>query len=194
GGASPAASRSASFATTARASSGGPTSTGWLRSRQQSTTRTRSTSARGAACLPRGVKQNGPAAAREERRPARPKDVVAKRSAGAAGALRGAALAGGDQLALRLAGARVQVQLLLAALLLDPDGDRLLAQEAAAQQLLGERVLQVVLDRPAQRPRPELQAGPLLDQEVLRLVGHHQRQALLLQPLAHLRQFDVDDA
>ena len=51
----------------------------------------------------------------------------------------------------------VEGQLLLAALLADPDGDGVLAHEGAAQQVLGQRVLEVLLDGPAQRPGTELQ-------------------------------------
>ena len=73
------------------------------------------------------------------------------------------------------------------------DGDGVLALERAAEQLLGERVLEVVLDRPAQRAGAELGVVALLDQELLGLVGQDQLQAVVLEPLADLRQLDVDD-
>ena len=59
--------------------------------------------------------------------------------------------------------------------------------ERAAEQLLGERVLEEVLDRPAQRPGAEVGVGALLDQELLGLVGQHELQAAA--PCSRLRTF-----
>src|SRR5437764_1212037 len=70
--------------------------------------------------------------------------------------------AGRDQFGRRLRAGRLEGQLLLALDLRRLDGNRVLTVEPAVEQLLGKRVFQQVLDRPAKRPRPELQAGPLL--------------------------------
>src|SRR5262249_55093274 len=81
-------------------------------------------------------------------------------------ALGPASLAGHHQLAaLRGArGAGLEGQFLLAALLADHDGQRVLAREPAAQQVLGHRVFQVLLDRATQRPGAVLLVAALLDQ------------------------------
>src|SRR5262245_56363315 len=76
---------------------------------------------------------------------------------------------GGDgsrQLAA-LGAARIELELVVRHL----GDDLVLARELAAKQLLRQRVLQVVLDGPAQRTRPVLGVGAVLDQEILRLVA-----------------------
>src|SRR5947207_2268093 len=84
---------------------------------------------------------------------------------------RGSALglaAAGDQLLLGLLlDDGVEEQPLLAVDLLRPHDDRVLAVERAAEQVLGQRVLEVLLDGPAERAGAVLQAGPLLDEELL---------------------------
>src|SRR5262249_37042542 len=71
-------------------------------------------------------------------------------------ALAAVARGGADQLRRAGAARRVEDQLLLAVLLLDAHRDRVLAVERAADHLLGQRVLDQVLDGPPQRPGAEL--------------------------------------
>ena len=66
--------------------------------------------------------------------------------------------------------------LLLAGHLLELHGDRVLAFELAFEEFLGERVLDKVLDRPTQGPSTEIEVRTPLDQELLGLVGEHQRE------------------
>ena len=54
-------------------------------------------------------------------------------------------------------------------LVLDVDLDEVLALELAGEHRLGERVLDVVLDRPTQRPSAELRIVAFVDQEFLGL-------------------------
>src|SRR4030095_5857657 len=65
--------------------------------------------------------------------------------------------------------------------------------ELATQHLLGERIFDVALDRPLERPGPEGRVEALLDQEVLRLRAQIERDVVLLEPLPDLIQEDVDD-
>src|SRR5205814_477908 len=53
------------------------------------------------------------------------------------------------------------------------DGDPILADERAAQQIFRQRIFQQMLDRPAQRTRPILGTVALLDDEFLRLGVQH---------------------
>src|SRR5579871_862365 len=85
---------------------------------------------------------------------------------------------GADQLG-RAARRGLEEQLLLAAFLADADGDGVLASEVAVEQILGQRVFEIVLDGPAQRTGAVFQARALLDQEVLGFLGQHQGQVLL---------------
>ncbi len=75
----------------------------------------------------------------------------------------------------------------------DVDADPVLALECAAEDLLGERVFDEVLDRPAERTRTVVGVEALGDDEVLGLVGEDEFQAAVGQPAADLRQLDVDD-
>src|SRR5262245_35299634 len=59
------------------------------------------------------------------------------------------------------------------------DLDRLVGPEPAAQQELGERILDEALDRAAQRTRAVVVAVPLADQEVDRRLVEVQADALL---------------
>src|SRR5262249_19584789 len=117
----------------------------------------------------------------------------ARRSRGSAGpAVVGTSQAlgardGGDQFA-GLFGS-VEGEAVLAALLGDADGNRVLAVEGAAEAVLRQQVL----DGSTQRPGAVLGAVALGDQQVLRLFGQNQLQALLLEALHHLGQLDVDD-
>ena len=65
--------------------------------------------------------------------------------------------------------------------------------EAPPQQLFRQRVLDVALDRPAQRTRAELRLIPLRNQILLDLVGEMQFELPPQQALPQLGKFDVDD-
>ena len=73
------------------------------------------------------------------------------------------------------------------------DNDRVLALELALQQFLGERIFNALLDFATQRPGAEIEIRTLANHVFLGLVGQDQLQAALAQPIANLRQLDVDD-
>src|SRR4051794_28443028 len=99
---------------------------------------------------------------------------------------------GGDQLGLRhVAAATLEDELLLAVDFLYLDDDGILAGERTTEHVLGQRVLEVLLDRPAKGTGTVFGIRPLLDEELLGLVGHHQRDTLLLEALDDLAQLDV---
>src|SRR6185437_13323300 len=72
---------------------------------------------------------------------------------------------------------------------LDRGADRISTQ----QEVLGEDVLDVVLDGPLQRPGAEGRVAAELDQLVLRRLGHLEEHALRLELVAHPLQLDVYD-
>src|SRR3954471_14131797 len=77
-------------------------------------------------------------------------------------------LAAGGGRALALRGRGLEVEVLFSALFLaDRDLDQVLALEAAAQDLLGQRVLDVLLDRATQRASTKIRIGALVDQKFL---------------------------
>ena len=61
------------------------------------------------------------------------------------------------------------------------------------EQVLGEHVLDEVLDRPAQRPRAERRIPAELDEVVLRGLRDLERHALGLELLAHALEHELDD-
>jgi hypothetical protein len=64
----------------------------------------------------------------------------------------------------------------------------------AAQDLFGERILEHLLDRAAQRTGAVVGVVATLDEEVHRLLRQLERDVLLLQAIHHLAHLDVDDA
>src|SRR6185369_5776977 len=87
----------------------------------------------------------------------------------------------------------LEFEALFAVLLDDPGLDRAAAGEVATQETFGQRVLEQILDGSAERTGAELEARTLVDDELLRLVGQFEFEALVLEPFADLAELDVDD-
>ena len=72
------------------------------------------------------------------------------------------------RLVLRFRLQSLEEQVFITALFgLDGDPDQILALEIAAQNLFGERILNMLLDRSAKGPGAEVVAGSFVDQELL---------------------------
>src|SRR5204862_796497 len=82
---------------------------------------------------------------------------------------------------------RLEVEVLVLLVLgLDGDADQVLAFEVPAEDVLGERVLDVLLDRAAQRAGAEVGGGALVAQEYLRFGADLNPQPVICQTLGHL--------
>ena len=86
-----------------------------------------------------------------------------------------------------------ELELSVLVLALDLDVDPVLALERAAEELLGQGVLDQVLDGATERPGAVIGVVALGDQEVLGLVVHDQLQAAIAHAAADLGELDVDD-
>src|SRR5688572_25721591 len=65
--------------------------------------------------------------------------------------------------------------------------------EATLEQFLGQRILEVTLDRSLERPRAVLVVEPLLGEELLRPVGQDEFESAILEPADDVAEEDVDD-
>ena len=75
----------------------------------------------------------------------------------------------------------------------DVDLDLVPPRELAHQNLLRQRILDELLDRPLERPRAILLVVAVLHQEVGRRLGEAERELLLRQPLANVLEQHADD-
>ena len=110
--------------------------------------------------------------------------MLAGSGGGGLGGLAGLLALGG-----RLGGLDVEVEVVVA----DADGDAGVLGELLAEQLLGEGVLDVLLDGAAEGPGAELGAVALLDEEALGLGGELDGVAPLADALGDAAELDVHD-
>src|SRR5258708_14084498 len=73
------------------------------------------------------------------------------------------------------------------------DLDLVALGEVADQDLLGERVLDIALDGPLERPGAEVLVVAVLDQEIARRIGQLERELFVGEPAGQLLQHDPDD-
>src|SRR5438874_4157798 len=142
-----------------------------------------------AACWPAGGSNASPAAWRPAG-PAPPAPAIAPADAGQATRRASALAARSRRRGGRLRhGAGIEVEVVVLACHADVGA----GGELTAQDVLGEGILEQLLDRPLEGPGPERGVEPAVDEQLHRLLGDVEVHVLGLEPVVNLTQEDPHD-